>query len=61
MSGEVSGRSNRWVSGGSGVASTIGSEPLLVATVTDELRQESPWTIMHADVFVIYSESRHVD
>ena len=60
--GEVSCRCDRRVQGGGGSASRTSSEPLLVALVmdrlTDDVRQESPWTMMFADDIVIFSESR---
>lgn len=45
--GEVCGRSDRWVQGG--ITSGICSELLLMMDrLTDEVRQEFPWTAMFA-------------
>ena len=55
--GEVCCRCDREVQGGGGTASRISSEPLLVAMVmdrlTDEVRQEPPWTMMSGDDFMM--------
>ena len=48
----------REVQGGGRTASRIGSELPLVAMPTDEVRQESPWTMIFVDDNVICSESR---
>ncbi|KAK3506607.1 hypothetical protein QTP70_011017 [Hemibagrus guttatus] len=60
-SGEVCCRSDRGVQSGGGTASGIGSEPLFAIVMdqlSEEVRQESPWTMMFADDIVICSESR---
>ena len=55
-------RNDRCLQGGGGTASRISTEPLLVYygddKLTDEVRQESPWTMMFSDDIVICTESR---
>ena len=61
-SGEVCCKSDGWVRGKGGVASRIGFEPLLFAMVmdmmTDDNREEAPWTMMFADDIVTCSECK---
>ena len=47
-------RSNGWLQGEGGSTSKVRAPSLF----TDELRHESPWTIVFADDIVISSESR---
>ena len=54
--------SDRGVRCEGGTAPRIGFEPFLFAMVmdrmTDDIREEAPWTIMFADDIVICSESK---
>ena len=49
-------RCGRGVQGGGGTASRIFFAKM--DRLTDEVRQESPWTVMYADDIVVCSESR---
>ena len=43
-------------------APMIGFEPLFVCTMTDEIREDAPWTMMFADDIMSCSESKeHVE